>query len=105
MEEKLKQSIRKTVLFMLITAVIPLLFFFTMRLPLECGFPVHSFLRILYLAGCFFVLVWGSTQVVFELPCRKCFRQLFFLAWLILYTALCAVWYYACMLCLIMVFH
>ena len=45
--------------------------------------------QMCYLMYCLFVLVWGPTQVIWRLPCRKTFRVLLFAAWVTLYPALC----------------
>ena len=105
MEDKLKRNIVKTGIFMLIAAVIPLLFPLTFMLPAETGFPAILIFQILYWGGCFFVLLCGSSQVVWELPCRKSFRTLIFLAWLILYPALCLGWYFLYGMCFFLIFH
>ena len=48
-----------------------------------------AIVQMCYLMYCFFVLAWGTAQVIWRLPCRKTFRVLLFSAWLTLYPALC----------------
>ena len=106
MEDKLKRNIVKTGIFMLITAVIPASFFLIMRVPdTSTAWPLAVMLMICYGLCGLFVLVWGSSQVVWELPCRKSFRTLIFLAWLILYPALCLGWYFLYGMCFFLIFH
>ena len=45
--------------------------------------------QMCYLMYCLFVLVRGTTQVIWRLPCRKTFRVLLFAVWVTLYPALC----------------
>ena len=45
--------------------------------------------QMCYLMYCLFVLVRGTTQVIWRLPCRKIFRVLLFAVWVTLYPALC----------------
>ena len=105
MENELKQNIRKTGIFMLIAAVIPFLFFLSFLLPSEAGGAAFFCFTALNIGSCFFVLVWSSVQLIWELPCRKFFRMLIFFAWLILYPALCLGWYYLCGVCYFWIFH
>ena len=78
---------------MLAAALIVLLFVPSMLLPIKSSPLVPFILLLFYFAGCFFVLIWGSTQVIWLLPCSKGFRALVFFAWLLLYPALCLLWY------------
>jgi hypothetical protein len=105
MEDKIKRNIGKTGMFMLIAALLPLLFLLLFRLPAGLGCPVAFVWQCLYIVCCIFVLVWGSTQVIWELPCRKFFRMLVFGAWLIFYPALCLGWFYLCGMCYFFIFH
>ena len=57
-----------------------------------------------YVFFCLFNLVWGSVQVIWELPCKE--RRLFlFLLWLILYPAVCVGWYFLFGVVLFFIYH
>ena len=57
-----------------------------------------------YVFFCLFNLVWGSVQVIWELPCKE--RRLFlFLLWLILYPVLCVGWYFLCFFGFFLIYH
>jgi hypothetical protein len=106
MEDKLKRNLWKTGIFMLITAAIPASFFLMMCVPdISTAWPLAFMLLIFYGLYGLFVLVWGSTQVIWELPFRKVWRTIVFLLWLILYPALWLGWYYLCCVCFFKIFH
>ena len=57
-----------------------------------------------YVFFCLFNLVWGSVQVIWELPCKE--RRLFlFLLWLILYPVMCVGWYFLCFFGFFLIYH
>ena len=106
MKEQLKRNLWKTGIFMLITAVIPASFFLMMCVPvIFTSWPLPCMLLICYGLCGLFVLVWGSTQVIWELPFRKVWRMILFLLWLIFYPALSLGWYYLWGICYFMIFH
>ena len=43
---------------------------------------------LFYILLFFAVLIYGSSNVIFKLPCKKLLRTLFFVLWLIFYSAL-----------------
>ena len=87
---------------MLIAALIPTIYFPAMLLLSVSVFPV--IILLIYALSCFFVLIWGCTQVIWVLTCKKYVRILIFLAWLILYPALCVSCYFFMPLCYIWIF-
>ena len=106
MDDTLKRNLRKTGMFMLITACIPWLW-----LPMELipdldrssdsyWIVMLALMQLAYILGCLFVLVWGSSRVIWELPFGKVWRTVCFIAWLIIYPACCWIWMVLCFLCL-----
>ena len=84
---------------------LPAMVFAMMHLPAgfagEYGFFV---LFHVYVFFCLFNLVWGSVQVIWELPGKN--RRLFLLLlWLILYPAVCVGWYFLCSFGFFLIYH
>ena len=106
MDDTLKRNLRKTGIFMLAAACVPWLW-----LPMELipdldrssdsyWIVMLALVELAYILCCFFVLVWGSSHVIWKLPFRKVWRTVFFIAWLIIYPACCWIWLVLCILCL-----
>ena len=51
---------------------------------------------LLYLLSAIFVIIWGSTEVIWCLPLNKLWRTAIFILWLVIYPALCYAWLAAC---------
>jgi len=105
MDDTLKRNLRKTGIFMLVTACVPWLCFLLPLIPeryrstgTDSGWlMVVGFSSILcYL----FVLVWGGPRVIWKLPFGKVWRTVLFIAWLIIYPACCLIWLGLFTLCL-----
>ena len=87
--------LRKAGLLVLVTLLFPLLCLSVELIP-GIDRSSDSYYMVLlaiaqmcYLMYCLFVLVRGTTQVIWRLPCRKTFRVLLFAVWVTLYPALC----------------
>ena len=93
MNSKIKRNILLTVIFMAAAACVPGILLAVLWISQSCGFLVYM-ITPLYAFSCFLILVWGSCQVVWELPCRKSLRGLCFFLWLVFYPALCLGWLY-----------
>lgn len=91
MNSKIKRNILLTVIFMAAAACVPGILLAVSWISQSCGFLVYMIMP-LYAFLCFLILVWGSCQVVWELPCRKSLRGLYFFLWLVFYPALCLGW-------------
>jgi hypothetical protein len=106
MDDTLKRNIRKTVLFMLATACVPWLCLPLALIPdLDRSSDSYwivllAVAELVYILGCLFVLVWGSSQVIWKLPFGKVWRKVLFFAWLIIYPVWCWIWAVLCILCL-----
>ena len=106
MDDTLKRNLRKTGIFMLAAAFVPWLW-----LPMELipdldrssdsyWIVMLALVELAYILCCLFVLVWGSSRVIWKLPFGKVWRTVCFIAWLILYPACCWIWLVLCFLCL-----
>ena len=106
MDDTLKRNLRKTGIFMLFTACIPWLW-----LPMELirdpdrssdsyWIVMLALVEFAYILCALFVLVRGSSRVIWKLPFGKVWRTVCFIAWLILYPACCWIWLVLCILCL-----
>ena len=94
MESELKRDLVKQGILMLAAACLPLLSFAvpltSPRLPL--------FVLPAYVLFCLFVLIRGSTRVIWVLPIPKALRAVLLWLWLILYPLLCWGWLLQCTL-------
>ena len=106
MDDTLKRNIRKTGIFMLATACVP---WFCLPLALipdldrssdSYWIVLFAVAELVYILGCLFVLVWGSSQVIWKLPFGKVWRKVLFFAWLIIYPASCWGWAVLWIVCL-----
>ena len=99
MDSELKRDLVKQGLLMLAAACLPLLSF---ALPLTSpSFAGRLFLLVMplvYVLFCLFVLIRGSTRVIWVLPIPKALRAVLFWLWLILYPLLCWGWLLQCTL-------
>ncbi len=96
MDDTLKRNIRKTGIFMLITALLPGFYFLGFLLGFSMDSPVAYWLCFAiaywgYFLSAFFVLVWGSITI-WQFPFEKIRRALLIIAWLMLYPVLCMAW-------------
>ena len=96
MDDTLKRNLRKTGIFMLITACVP--FFYLLGFFL--GFSQDSHVPFLlcgaiaywgYFLSGFFALIRGSITI-WQFPFEKIRVALLFIAWLVLYPVLCWAW-------------
>ena len=84
MDDILKRNIRKTVLFMLATVFVPLLCLPLALIPdLDRSSDSNwivllAVAELVYILGCVFVLVWGSSRVIWKLPFGKVWRKVLF---------------------------
>ena len=106
MDDILKRNIRKTVLYMLATVFVPLLCLPLALIPdLDRSSDSNwivllAVAELVYILGCVFVLVWGSSRVIWKLPFGKVWRKVLFFAWLIIYPACCWFWAVLWIVCL-----
>lgn len=100
MQPKLKKNICRTGIFAAVTAIFPLLYFPIWKFAdvLERVFRYNWMIipSLLYLLSAIFVIIWGSTEVIWCLPLNKLWRTAIFFLWLIIYPALCYAWLAAC---------
>ena len=100
MQPKLKKNICRTGIFAAVTAIFPLLYFPIWKFAdvLERVFRYDWMIIpfLLYLLSAIFVIIWGSTEVIWCLPLNKLWRTAIFFLWLIIYPALCYAWLIAC---------
>ena len=84
---------------------LPAMFVGMVHLPADFNLAFAPLVLLhVYVFICLFNLVWGSVQVIWELPCKE--RRVFlFLLWLILYPVLCVGWYYLCGMGLFFICH
>jgi len=96
MDDRLKRNLRKTVIFMLITACLPCFYL----LGFYLGFSMDSHVAFLlcfaiaywgYFFSGFLALVWGCITIL-QFPFEKIRVALLFIAWLVLYPVLCWAW-------------
>ena len=105
MDDTLKRNIRKTMLFMLAAACVPWLCLPLVLIPdLDRSSDSYRIMlfavaELVYILGCFFVLVRGSSLVIWKLPFGKVWRTVLFFAWLIIYPACCWIWAVLYILC------
>ena len=106
MEPKLKRDIRIAGIGLAAAAVwLPAMVFAMMHLPGDFVRDYAPFVIVYgYVFLCLFNLVWGSVQVIWELPGKN--RRLFLLLlWLILYPAVCVGWYFLCFFGFFLIYH
>ena len=84
---------------------LPAMFVGMVHLPTGFAGEYRFFVLVyVYVFFCLFNLVWGSVQVIWELPGKK--RRLFLLLlWLILYPVLCIGWYFLCVFGFFLIYH
>ena len=96
MDDTLKRNLRKTGMFMLITACLPCFYL----LGFYLGFSMDSHVAYLlcfaiaywgYFLSGFFALIRGSITI-WQFPFEKIRRVLLIIAWLMLYSILCLGW-------------
>ena len=93
-----KRDILKLAIFILAAACIPLLMFLLVLAPTVdwLGIILPTLSAFAYAASCLVILIWGSIQVIWQLPLKKPLRAIVFLSWAILYPILCVYWFAGC---------
>ena len=106
MEPKLKRDLWIAGIGLAAAAVgLPAMFVGMMHLPTGFAAEYRFFVLFhVYVFSCLFNLVWGSVQVIWELPCKE-WRLFLFLLWLILYPVVCVGWYFLCSFGFFLIYH
>ena len=96
MDDTLKRNLRKTGIFMLITACLPVFYLLGFFLGSIMDSPIAFWLCFAiaywgYFLSGFITLVWGSITI-WQFPFEKIRRGLLIIAWLMLYSILCLGW-------------
>ncbi|MBR2426044.1 MAG: hypothetical protein IKB16_04805 [Lentisphaeria bacterium] len=91
MTSALKQNIRKTGIFLLLSALIPILAAGIMRFS-DWRQSAVAVLILLYYLFCLFILIRTCTQIIWQLPCKKVWRLLLFAGWVLIYPILSLLW-------------
>ena len=96
MDDRQKRNLRKTEIFMLITACLPCFYLLGFFLGFSMDSHVAYWLCFAiaywgYFLSGFIALVWGSITIL-QFPFGKIRAALLFIAWLVLYPLLCLAW-------------
>lgn len=91
MTPALQQNIRKTGMFLLLTALLPILAAGVMRFS-DWRQSAVTVLILLYYLFCLFILIRTCTQIIWQLPCKKVWRLLLFAGWVFIYPVISLLW-------------
>ena len=106
MDKLLKKNLLKTGYLILAAATIPMITMIMIAIWHQGENRIISvlsaILNFFYYGFSLFVLIYGSSQVIWKLPLKKIWRTAIFSVWLCGYPALVLAWLYFLFICLIM---
>ena len=105
MDAVLKKNIRRTLILMLVSAVLGFLPMLSFRLVDDGPRDLPVYALFLYAVSCVLVWLYVITNVIWQLSIKRVRRIILGFAWLIIYPCLAYLWLVCCFLVLVLLYQ
>ena len=102
MDAVLKKNIRRTLILMLVSAVLGFLPILSFCLVVNGPRDLPVYALFLYAVSCVLVWLYGITNVIWQLSIKRVWRIILGFAWLIIYPGLAYLWLVCCFLVMLL---